>query len=250
MQNVSKNTEWFKTWFDSPYYHQLYKDRNDDEAQLFLRNLLNKINPPQKAKILDLACGRGRHSRFLNSLGFDVTGSDLSNSSIEWAKQFESEHLHFVVQDMRMPINNSQFNCILNLFTSFGYFSDREDNVKVLLSAYKMLNNDGCFVIDFLNVSKIINSLIESEVKKVEGLEFSIVRKFENKKIIKEISFQDKGTQFQFSEQVQAFHLNDFESMLDEAGFKIKGIFGNYMMDTFDEVNSDRLILICKKNPE
>ena len=169
MQNVSQNKEWFKTWFDSPYYHQLYKDRNDDEAQEFLRNLLNKLNPPKDAKILDLACGRGRHSRYLNSLGFDVTGSDLSNASIEWAKQFENDNLHFVVQDMRDEIKGSRFNCIFNLFTSFGYFNDTNDNLSVLSSVNKMLREDGCFVIDFLNVSKIIATLKEKEIKTVEG---------------------------------------------------------------------------------
>lgn len=247
MQNVSQNKEWFKTWFDSPYYHQLYKDRNDDEAQMFLRNLLDKLNPPKNAKILDLACGRGRHSRYLNSLGFDVTGADLSNASIEWAKQFENEHLHFVVQDMREKINGNQFNCIFNLFTSFGYFTDISDNYTVLSSVHEMLTNDGCFVIDFLNVSKIISTLKASETKTVEGLDFSIKRKVENGMIIKEINFVDKGTNFQFSEQVQAFHLNDFSSMLNESGFKITSVFGDYTMKEFNEENSDRLILICKK---
>ena len=247
MQNVSQNKEWFKTWFDSPYYHQLYKDRNDDEAQLFLRNLLNKLNPPKDAKILDLACGRGRHSRYLNSLGFDVTGADLSNASIEWAKQYENDHLHFVVQDMRNEINGTQFNCIFNLFTSFGYFNNTDDNLCVLSSVHSMLNEDGCFVIDFLNVSKIISSLKAKETKTVEGLAFSIKRKVEGKMIIKEIKFNDKGTNFQFSEQVQAFHLKDFNSMLNETGFKIMAVYGDYNMGDFNEENSDRLILICKK---
>jgi len=247
MQNVSKNSEWFKTWFDSPYYHKLYKDRNDVEAQAFLRNLLNKIKAPEKAKILDLACGRGRHSRFLSSLGFNVTGSDLSPSSIEWAKKYESDHLHFLVQDMREPIEGGHFNCIFNLFTSFGYFTNRNDNIKVLSSVHKMLNKEGCFVIDFLNVAKIIDSLIEKECKRVEGLDFSIERRVENGMIIKEIRFEDAGVQFQFTEKVQAFCLNDFKSMLSESGFIIKGIFGDYNMNVFDEELSDRLILICKK---
>lgn len=247
MQNVSKNSEWFKTWFDSPYYHKLYKDRNDVEAQSFLRNLLNKIKPPAKANILDLACGRGRHSRFLSSLGFNVTGSDLSPSSIEWAKKFENDQLQFLVQDMREPIEGAHYNCIFNLFTSFGYFTDRKDNIKVLSSVHSMLSKDGCFVIDFLNVSKIIELLIEKESKQVEGLDFSIQRRVENDMIIKEISFEDSGVHFQFSEKVQAFCLNDFKSMLQESGFIIKGIFGDYNMSDFDEVNSDRLILICKK---
>lgn len=247
MQNVSRNPEWFKTWFDSPYYHQLYKDRNDEEAQALLRNLLAKINPPPNAKILDVACGRGRHSRYLNSLGYDVTGTDLSKASIDWAKQFENEKLHFLVKDMRDKIENAQFNCIFNLFTSFGYFNDREDNIKVLQSAYSMLNDKGCFVIDFLNVSKIVANLVKKEEKEVDGLRFSIKRKVRDGIILKEISFKDRGSKFHFAEQVQAFKLSDFEEMLNKAGFIIKSTFGNYKMYNFDEEISDRLIIISKK---
>jgi SAM-dependent methyltransferase len=242
--------EWFKTWFDSPYYHQLYKDRNDKEAQAFLRNLLDKIKPAKNAAILDLACGRGRHSRYLNSLGYTVTGADLSKASIEWAKQFENETLHFLVQDMRKSINKGHFNCIFNLFTSFGYFCDRKDNIEVLSSAHSMLHKNGCFVIDFLNVAKIIKQLVSKEVKRVDGLDFSIDRKVENDIIVKKISFTDRGTQFNFSEQVQAFKLGDFKSMLSDANFEIQGVYGNYQMESFDELTSDRLILICKKKKE
>jgi SAM-dependent methyltransferase len=247
MQNVSENKEWFKTWFDSPYYHQLYKDRNDKEAQQFLRNLIAKLNPPKNAKILDLACGRGRHSRYLNSLGYDVSGADLSQASINWAKQFENKNLHFLVHDMRNVIPGARYNCIFNLFTSFGYFTDKKENLSVLTSVHEMLKNDGCFVIDFLNVFKICSTLKEKETKTVEGLDFSIKRKVENGMIIKKISFTDRGSNFKFSEQVQAFTKNDFDEMLDQSGFKIIAVYGNYAMNDFNENTSDRLILICKK---
>lgn len=247
MQNVSENKEWFKTWFDSPYYHQLYKDRNDKEAQQFLRNLLSKLKPPSHATILDLACGRGRHSRYLNSLGYKVLGVDLSQASIAYAKQFENDSLHFKVHDMRDVIPNSQFNCIFNLFTSFGYFPDKKENVEVLSAVHQMLNDDGCLVIDFLNVSKIINTLIEKETKTVEGLDFSIQRKVEGGMIIKKISFTDRGTQFKFREQVQALHISDFEEMLNKTDFTIAAVYGDYLMNDYDETDSDRLILVCKK---
>lgn len=248
MQNVSQNKDWFKTWFDSPYYHLLYKDRNEEEAEQFLRNLLDKINPPENAKILDLACGRGRHSRYLNSLGFDVSGADLSSGSIEWANQFKNDNLHFYVHDMREVIKGAQFNCIFNLFTSFGYFSDKKDNIKVLSAIHEMLKDDGCLVIDFLNVSKIISTLKPKETKTVEGLDFLIQRRVENGMIVKEINFNDQGKDFNFVEQVQVLGLNDFNSMLSETNFNIIGVFGDYSMGSFNEATSDRLILICKKN--
>ena len=73
---------WYASWFDTPYYHILYKDRGYDEAQAFMRALMAYLKPKDSAKILDLACGKGRHSVFLNSLGYNVTGVDLSKNSI------------------------------------------------------------------------------------------------------------------------------------------------------------------------
>ena len=58
--------EWFKDWFDSPYYHILYKDRNFDEAEQFINNLLTFLKPETNSRFLDLGCGKGRHSVFLN----------------------------------------------------------------------------------------------------------------------------------------------------------------------------------------
>ena len=114
---VSEN--WFESWFDTEYYHILYKERNDEEAQLLMDNLTHYLNLPEDAKILDLACGKGRHAIYLNSLGFDVTGADLSENSIKEASEFANEKLHFKVHDMRETCNE-KYDAIFNLFTSFG----------------------------------------------------------------------------------------------------------------------------------
>ena len=113
-----ENKNWFKEWFNTPYYHILYKHRNDEDAQFFMRNLTRYLNLPKSAHILDLPCGKGRHAIYLNSLGYRVTGKDLSEKSIRHAKQFENECLNFKVHDMRKPFQN-QYDAVFNLFTSF-----------------------------------------------------------------------------------------------------------------------------------
>ena len=60
--------------------------------------------------MLDVACGKGRHSKTLASLGFQVTGIDISFDSIQQAKQYESEHLDFYVHDMRLPFWGNYYN--------------------------------------------------------------------------------------------------------------------------------------------
>jgi len=92
MSEIQKTSteNWFASWFDTKYYHILYKERNDEEAQLLMDNLTHYLNLPEDAKILDLACGKGRHAIYLNSLGFDVTGADLSENSIAEASKFSN----------------------------------------------------------------------------------------------------------------------------------------------------------------
>jgi 2-polyprenyl-3-methyl-5-hydroxy-6-metoxy-1,4-benzoquinol methylase len=92
---IPKSPEWFENWFDSEYYHLLYDNRNHEEADLFVSNLLAFLKLPKGAKVMDLACGKGRHSYFLNASGLDVLGVDLSSNSISEAKEMENESLHF-----------------------------------------------------------------------------------------------------------------------------------------------------------
>ena len=128
---MDTKTDWFTAWFNTPYYHILYKNRNDEDAQFFMRNLTNFLALAKNAHILDLPCGKGRHSVYLNSLGYTVTGGDLSENSINHAKNFENETLYFEVFDMRKPIKNT-YDAIFNLFTSFGYFDEDEEDITVL----------------------------------------------------------------------------------------------------------------------
>ena len=163
--------KWFDSWFDSPYYHILYKDRNYREAQIFMDNLTHYLNMDDGSKVLDLACGKGRHSIYLNQLGYDVLGVDLSENSIATATKNTNETLHFRVHDMREPFEE-KFDGIFNLFTSFGYFENEDDNLKTLISIKESLSEYGFGVIDFMNVNHVIANLIPEENKTVEEINF------------------------------------------------------------------------------
>src|SRR5215471_8363021 len=94
--------QWFRDWFNSPYYHKLYFERNEQEAKDFIDALIRYLQPPPLSPMLDVACGRGRHAKLLADKGFDVTGFDLAPDSIAYAKQYEHEYLHFYEHDMRL----------------------------------------------------------------------------------------------------------------------------------------------------
>ncbi|WP_310557326.1 class I SAM-dependent methyltransferase [Flavobacterium sp.] len=236
---------WFASWFDTNYYHTLYKDRNYREAQVFMDNLTHYLNLPEEAKILDLACGKGRHSIYLNQLGFNVLGADLSENSIAEASKNTNKNLNFKVHDMREPFEE-KFDAIFNLFTSFGYFESDDDNLTTLIAIKESLSEYGFAVIDFMNVTNVIANLVSEEMKTVDTIDFHIKRYVKDNHIFKEITFEDKGEKFHFTEKVQALTLHDFETMMEEAGIFLLDIFGDYKLKKFHKTESERLIMIFK----
>lgn len=242
---IKDRSNWYASWFDTPFYHILYKDRDHTEAETFMHNLTNYLNVPEGGKILDLACGKGRHAVYLNSIGYDVTGVDLSKNSIDFAKQFENETLHFEVHDMCMPYNE-QFDAVFNLFTSFGYFDKDENNLNTIKAIKADLNDFGFGVIDFMNSDYVIKNLIPDETKIIEGIEFHLKRYVEDDYIIKDINFLHEGQEYSYHERVRAFHLADFEALFEKAGVYLLDIFGDYKLRKFDAKESSRLIMIFK----
>ncbi|HEX8376847.1 MAG TPA: class I SAM-dependent methyltransferase [Pedobacter sp.] len=239
--------KWYQNWFNSPYYHILYHQRNNAEAEFFIDNICSHLKPQPDARILDIACGKGRHAIYLNEKGYDVTGIDLSFSSIKYAKQFENEKLRFYQHDMRNLLFINYFDYALNLFTSFGYFENDRDNINALKSFRKSLSKNGVLVLDYFNSHKILNNLVESEIKTIDGIDFNISKSIKQGRIIKSIEFEDNNRKHKFKEDVKAYSLSDFERLFKLSGFKIREYFGSHSLDPFNENQSDRLIFICSK---
>ena len=238
---------WFATWFDSPYYHLLYKNRDEKEAQVFIDNLIEKLQLKKGSKLIDIACGKGRHATYFNKKGMNVVGVDLSPNSIASAKQNENNNLQFSVHDMREVYKENHFDIVTNLFTSFGYFENKDDEQKAINAMAKNLKSDGILIIDFMNIKKIIANLISSEKKTIDSITFNIKRSMQNNHIIKDIEIIDDNETQHFQEKVKAITLADFSAFVSNVGLNIIDIFGNYKLDDFDATISDRLILICKK---
>ncbi|TYP69921.1 class I SAM-dependent methyltransferase [Aquimarina intermedia] len=242
---LKDSTKWYASWFDTPYYHILYKDRDHTEAHSFMDKLTQYLNLNPGEKVLDLACGKGRHSIYLNSLGLDVTGVDLSPKSIEHAQKFSNETLNFAVHDMCKAYGH-QFDAVFNLFTSFGYFDHEEDNLNTLKAIKADLNSTGIACIDFLNVPYILNNLVAEETKVVDNISFDLKRYYKEGHIFKEIRFSDKGEDYFYTERVKAITLADFKQLFEKADIYLLDTFGDYSLSSYHENHSPRLILIFK----
>jgi SAM-dependent methyltransferase len=244
---AEKEGSWFASWFNSKYYHILYQHRNDAEAAAFLEELIRFLNPVAQSRFWDMACGKGRHSVYINKKGFDVTGTDLSEESILYAKQFENEKLRFYKHDMRTPFVSNYFDYVLNLFTSFGYFDVQRDEQKVFDVVYTSLKPSGRFVLDYLNAEKIVKVMKEYEEKELSGILFRISKKVENGFIVKRIQFSSEGKEHDYTEKVKIFGLNDFKQLGQKGNFKFLDVYGDYSLSNFTAEKSDRMIVVFEK---
>lgn len=240
---------WFKDWFNSPYYHLLYFNRDEKEAAAFIDKLINYLKPPAHSSMLDVACGRGRHSIHLAEKGFDVTGIDLSEDSIAEALQHESDHLHFYRHDMRLPFWINYFDYAFNFFTSFGYFNTRRENDNAIRTIAGSLKNEGLFVMDYLNVHYAEDHLVHQFDKGIDDINFFITKWFDETHFYKKIEVEDEALEepLVFTEKVAKFSLGDFTEMFAYQGLQIQEVFGDYNFAPYDVKKSPRLIMIAKK---
>ena len=246
---MNDTPKWYEVWFDSPYYPILYKDRNEDEARQFTDKITEWLDIPQESKVLDLACGRGRHSNYLAQKGYNkVVGIDIAEKSINFAiNQYPGDNLDFYIHDMRLPFRINYFDYVFNFFTSFGYFRNIRENQAVISSIYKGLKPGGRAIIDFMNVEKVMNNLVEREEKEVDNIHFYIRRYIQDNFIHKTIKVDDKNKISMFSEEVQILKPVHFYQMIQEEGFKLIKEFGDYQLNPFDSKTSDRYIIVIEK---
>jgi SAM-dependent methyltransferase len=240
---------WFKNWFNSPYYHQLYFQRDETEAAAFINKLIEYLQPPAGSTMLDVACGKGRHSLQLASKGFDVTGIDLSEDSIAEALRNECDNLHFYQHDMRLPFWINYFSYAFNFFTSFGYFRTQRENDNAIRTISQALKPKGVFVMDYLNVHYAEDHQVHHSEKEIDDVNFLITKWFDETHFYKKIEVEDEklSEPLIYTEKVAKFSLGDFTDMFAYRGLQIKEVFGDYNFNHYNVKSSPRLIMIAEK---
>lgn len=244
-----KDRSWYKEWFNSPFYHKLYFERDEKEAEAFIDQLIQYLKPATGSRILDLACGKGRHSKKLASMGFDVIGIDISPGSIAFARQLEHDKLNFFEHDMRLPFWGNYFDYVFNFFTSFGYFKTRREHDDSIRTIASGLKHGGCFVIDYLNTHYAEEHLVHNEIKQIDNTLYEIHRWDDDNHFYKKITVADPSlaSPLDYTEKVTKFTLGDFTDMLCYQGLQIQEVFGDYHFNHYDTKKTPRLIIIAQK---
>ncbi|MEO6069298.1 MAG: class I SAM-dependent methyltransferase [Chitinophagaceae bacterium] len=243
------DNEWYKDWFNSSYYHKLYFERDESEAEAFIKRLLLHLKPEAESRMIDIACGKGRHSKFLAMQGFDVTGIDISTDSIQYAKQFESDNLHFFVHDMRLPFWVNYFDFAFNFFTSFGYFNTRREHDDAMRTIVSSLKPGGTLLFDFLNVHYAEDHLVENDEKIIGDTKYTLHRWHDETHFYKKISVTDPMLHepLSYTEKVTKFSVGDFTEMLAYQKMQVTEVFGDYFLNPYDVRKTPRMIVVAKK---
>jgi len=241
--------DWFKNWFNSRYYHILYKHRDFSEAEFFISNFIKKVNLKSNSLIWDNACGNGRHSYIFAKYGFSVIGTDVCESNIGYAKSnFQLSNLNFFIHDMRREFYLNYFDLVINIFTSIGYFDYLYEEEKVIKVMSNSLKKSGFILIDFLNANYIIKNLVPRETKSVDGIFFEIKREIKNGFVYKYIQVIDGNNKFNYLERVRLLTKSFFENEFNKNNIGIISTWGDYNLNEFNLENSERLILFGIKN--
>ena len=242
--------EWYKDWFASEDYLDVYKHRNLEDTEKLVKLILFNIQINNDASILDAACGAGRYSIKFAELGFNVTGFDLSSTLLEIAKsEAEKRNLkiNFKLSDIREFFTSEKYDLVASLFTSFGYFDSDDENFMFINNAYNMLADNGYYVLDYLNKDFLENNLIGNSEKKIEDKNIFESRQIRNNRVEKKIKIVKDNNSSEYLESVKVYSYEQLIEKFNEIGFREIKTFGDYEGNQYQNKTSERCIIFFQK---
>jgi SAM-dependent methyltransferase len=233
-------TEWFEEWFGEDYL-RLYPHRDDADAARAVALIARSVGLRPGWRVLDVACGAGRHARAFMQTGACCFGLDLSATLLRIARQVTTAPL--VRADMRrLPIRPGSMDLTVNLFTSFGYFERDAEHTVALREMVSTVRSGGWFVIDFLNPAAVRRQLIPEEQLQFEGQTVRVTRSVspDGRYVCKSIR-APAGRRYM--ERVRLFEPDQICQMVEAVGVSIRHRFGDYDAAPFTP-ESPRTILL------
>ncbi len=243
--------EWYEKWFNREYL-DVYRHRDYTGALQQVRFLINQTGIPLSARILDVACGAGRHLKAFAQEGFpSLAGVDLSIDLLSAARQ-ELESIHpapwLIRADMRhLPFLNS-IDLATLFFTSFGYFSSDDENHRVLMSVRNVLRPKGWLFLDYINEPAVRSNLVPHTIREQGELVIEEWRSINGKshRLEKRIEIR-RGVEVRtYTESVRLYNAKELAAMMRSSGFNNIELFGDLSGRPLSE-SSDRLMLLARR---
>ncbi|NHN30143.1 class I SAM-dependent methyltransferase [Paenibacillus agricola] len=243
-------SDWYKKSFGDDYL-LVYKHRDIEDAYNEVKRMIEWLKLAEGSEVFDLCCGMGRHSMALTDCGFKVTGLDLSEVLLKEAVRLDTEQkVNWIQGDMRDVQLSQQFDAVVNLFTSFGYFEQDEENEKVLHEIYRLLKpaGQGQFIIDFLNPEFVERHIVPFSSREEGACTIEETRKLEDGFVRKTIVIREPGIEDRtYLEQVKLYHRDTFLAMLERAGLEVLNLYGDYDASPYSNAESKRMIFVGRR---
>jgi 2-polyprenyl-3-methyl-5-hydroxy-6-metoxy-1,4-benzoquinol methylase len=247
--------EWFEDWFNNPLYLQVYSHRDASEAALCVETILRVTgfdqSPSRGLSVLDIACGAGRHAFAFARKGLQVTANDLSRMLLDTAREqacSEGLCVEFSECDMRTLRLARKYDLVVQLFSSFGYFETDDEDRLVISNVSDMLIPGGWYVLDLINPGWLRNHFVPRSEKRSGSLSITEERKLSDRSVVKRITVQENESETRsFTESVRLFRLGEATLLLEEGGFTIERVAGDYDGRKFDAETSPRMLLFARK---
>ncbi|HEY2026434.1 MAG TPA: methyltransferase domain-containing protein [Gemmatimonadaceae bacterium] len=220
-------SDWFEDWFGEEYL-ALYEHRDQGEAREVVRLIADRVGEVGDVPVLDLACGAGRHQRTLADRAWWAVGLDLSPSLLRAARG-DDRTAPLVRADMRaLPFASRTFGLVVNLFTSFGYFRDDAQHLRVISEVARVTRPAGWFVLDYLHAEHVRRTLVPYDVRTVGSVTVEQERAIsrDGRFVSKTITLGDLGRTF--VERVRLFEPDELAALCTSAGFAVEGTYGDY----------------------
>ncbi len=243
--------------FDDFYgedYLNIYGPDLDQRTQVEVEFIDSTLNLEPQAKILDLFCGYGRHALLLGKLGYEVVGVDTSQYLIDIGiKKIETARLSQKISLLKKKKDeigfNNEFDAVINMYTSFGFYEDDEDNFSLLKKAYDALKPGGKFLLDVVNRERVVSQPRFKNWEErneslflLEAYDFNYLR---GRAITRRIIL-DKGVRKEGYISIRLYTLAELKMALEAAGFNVEKVYGGYNGNLFTNL-SPRMIPLCIK---
>ncbi|MFH1367554.1 MAG: class I SAM-dependent methyltransferase [Elusimicrobiota bacterium] len=243
--------DWWKCFFTEDYLRQ-YEARYLTRARTRkeTRAILKILRPAAGARILDLACGQGRISIELAKKGYRVTGVDYSKYLLSVArKRAGSRKIDFIRKDMRKIGFREEFDIVINWFTAFGYFSDK-DNESVLRKVHKALKKNGKFLLDLSHDTPGHGHMPSQGWSDHGDYVVLETRRYNPKRktvsVKRDFIFIKSGKRRTYEFRIRTYSWPELRKLLKKTGFKLLKVFGGFDLSRFTK-NSGRIIVLAQK---
>ncbi|HOV33796.1 MAG TPA: class I SAM-dependent methyltransferase [Candidatus Hydrogenedens sp.] len=248
--NSKENNDWYLEAFGK-WYPIVYHHRDAKEAEKQINFICSELKLKKNSKVLDLCCGYGRHLSFLKQRIPFTVGADLSVDLLEQAKNLFLNEIYLVRCDVRfLPFQSNTFDVVLNLFTSFGYFEDDNENIQQIQQVSSILKSGGYFFLDYLNPIQAQKIKMLYTTRKVEDYTIDETRWYEHtSKLLKkkvEVYNENKQLMTSYTESIKIYLVEEITEIFSKQQLSILKIYGNYQKENFSN-ESSRIIIISKK---